>query len=309
MRLFEDTRTAEEPTIAPGGASSPRPPGGDQADRASTPLHIELVTGVVMMLLLVFIWGTSEYQNAGGWPTSGFSQRLQHPQRVEHVDRLPAHWDRTGPRRGPGSCTGESRSPNTKSAKKSNASTACTDNRQRVATAGRVLRWHVCALFRSRQLGVDRAEAASVRVHVGRCRGSPRQCRPRTPVDAVWLTATDGGSTPMTQLPSSTNATSWIAPNELTSPVTTNDSRRFAGWSTRPCTGSMTCGSPALTCGTAHAVWVRSKRDSFCIERSPPSTAGAVMIDDRPAVDEPFRCSSKGWTSMRSSCSTRRVRC
>jgi len=36
--------------------------------------HIEAVVGAVGMLLLVGIWATSEYHNAGGWPTHGFSQ-------------------------------------------------------------------------------------------------------------------------------------------------------------------------------------------------------------------------------------------
>ncbi|MGD0085157.1 MAG: 2TM domain-containing protein [Acidimicrobiales bacterium] len=32
-----------------------------------------LVSGIGMVLLVV-IWATSEYHNAGGWPTHGFSQ-------------------------------------------------------------------------------------------------------------------------------------------------------------------------------------------------------------------------------------------
>jgi len=36
--------------------------------------HIELVTSFVGMAILVAIWATSEYHNAGGWPTNGFSQ-------------------------------------------------------------------------------------------------------------------------------------------------------------------------------------------------------------------------------------------
>jgi hypothetical protein len=36
--------------------------------------HIEAVAGAVGMLVLVVIWATSEYHNAGGWPTKGFSQ-------------------------------------------------------------------------------------------------------------------------------------------------------------------------------------------------------------------------------------------
>jgi hypothetical protein len=36
--------------------------------------HMELVVSGIGMLILVLIWATSEYHNAGGWPTQGFSQ-------------------------------------------------------------------------------------------------------------------------------------------------------------------------------------------------------------------------------------------
>ena len=36
--------------------------------------HIELVVAAFGLALLVLIWATSEYHNAGGWPTQGFSQ-------------------------------------------------------------------------------------------------------------------------------------------------------------------------------------------------------------------------------------------
>ncbi len=36
--------------------------------------HIEVVVGALGMILLVVIWATSEYHNASGWPTHGFSQ-------------------------------------------------------------------------------------------------------------------------------------------------------------------------------------------------------------------------------------------
>jgi 2TM domain len=35
---------------------------------------ISTVTWSVIMIFLVVIWATGEYHNAGGWPTSGFSQ-------------------------------------------------------------------------------------------------------------------------------------------------------------------------------------------------------------------------------------------
>ena len=41
--------------------------------------HIEAVVSAVGMLILVGIWATSEYHNAGGWPTDGFSQSSSIP--------------------------------------------------------------------------------------------------------------------------------------------------------------------------------------------------------------------------------------
>ncbi len=36
--------------------------------------HIELVISGIGTAILVLIWATTEYHNAGGWPTQGFSQ-------------------------------------------------------------------------------------------------------------------------------------------------------------------------------------------------------------------------------------------
>jgi hypothetical protein len=36
--------------------------------------HIELVASGIGMMILVLIWATTEYHNAGGWPTQDFSQ-------------------------------------------------------------------------------------------------------------------------------------------------------------------------------------------------------------------------------------------
>lgn len=41
--------------------------------------HIELVVSTFGMLILTAIWATSEYHNAGGWPTDGFSQSSSIP--------------------------------------------------------------------------------------------------------------------------------------------------------------------------------------------------------------------------------------
>ncbi len=36
--------------------------------------HVEFIVSGIAMVLLVVVWGASEYHNAGGWPTEGFSQ-------------------------------------------------------------------------------------------------------------------------------------------------------------------------------------------------------------------------------------------
>jgi hypothetical protein len=36
--------------------------------------HIRAIAGAIGMAILVLIWALSEYHNAGGWPTNGFSQ-------------------------------------------------------------------------------------------------------------------------------------------------------------------------------------------------------------------------------------------
>jgi hypothetical protein len=36
--------------------------------------QLEVITSAIFMALLVVIWAIAEYNNAGGWPTNGFSQ-------------------------------------------------------------------------------------------------------------------------------------------------------------------------------------------------------------------------------------------
>jgi 2TM domain len=59
------------------------PPGGDEErvrDLAIKQIerkrrfHIRAFSAVVVGVVLVIIWAITEYHNAGGWPTSGFSQ-------------------------------------------------------------------------------------------------------------------------------------------------------------------------------------------------------------------------------------------
>ena len=66
------------------GAGVPQPGGNDTEEvsrqeaiaqiRRTRRFHIELVVSGIGMALLVLIWATTEYHNAGGWPTQGFSQ-------------------------------------------------------------------------------------------------------------------------------------------------------------------------------------------------------------------------------------------
>ncbi len=58
------------------------PPGNEEAERQEAVsrikrkrhFHGELVVTAIGVALLILIWATSEYHNAGGWPTQGFSQ-------------------------------------------------------------------------------------------------------------------------------------------------------------------------------------------------------------------------------------------
>jgi hypothetical protein len=66
----------------PAGGDPDAPPGSDQFARQQAIRQIErrrhfrvrATVGTLGMIILVVIWALSEYNNAGGWPTSGFSQ-------------------------------------------------------------------------------------------------------------------------------------------------------------------------------------------------------------------------------------------
>jgi hypothetical protein len=36
--------------------------------------YFDVMTSAIVMVLVAVIWATTEYNNAGGWPTNGFSQ-------------------------------------------------------------------------------------------------------------------------------------------------------------------------------------------------------------------------------------------
>jgi len=58
------------------------PPVGEDAERQRAikqierrrHFHTEVVVAAVGTAILIAIWATSEYHNAGGWPSQGFSQ-------------------------------------------------------------------------------------------------------------------------------------------------------------------------------------------------------------------------------------------
>jgi len=71
-------------TLGDSGASAPATsaPVGDELARRQAIKQIErrrrfwigTVAAAIGMVILVAIWAMSEYHNAGGWPTQGFSQ-------------------------------------------------------------------------------------------------------------------------------------------------------------------------------------------------------------------------------------------
>ncbi len=66
----------------PGGSGPDAPADSEQLARQQAIRQIErrrhfrirASVGTLGMIILVVIWAFSEYHNAGGWPTSGFSQ-------------------------------------------------------------------------------------------------------------------------------------------------------------------------------------------------------------------------------------------
>jgi H+/Cl- antiporter ClcA len=66
----------------PTGGGQNTPVGGDQLARQEAIKQIErrrrfwvsTAAWTVVMILVAVVWAISEYHNAGGWPTNGFSQ-------------------------------------------------------------------------------------------------------------------------------------------------------------------------------------------------------------------------------------------
>jgi hypothetical protein len=70
---FHDTHAAGDPNAPTTGGQLARQQAIKQIERKRRFWGGTIVAGVGMILLVV-IWATSEYHNAGGWPTDGFSQ-------------------------------------------------------------------------------------------------------------------------------------------------------------------------------------------------------------------------------------------
>jgi len=73
MSFIDDKLTTTDPNAATDRDASARQRAIKQIERRHH-FHIEAVSAAVGMLVLVAIWATSEYHDAGGWPTHGFSQ-------------------------------------------------------------------------------------------------------------------------------------------------------------------------------------------------------------------------------------------
>ncbi|MGZ4670713.1 MAG: 2TM domain-containing protein [Blastococcus sp.] len=78
MSARDERPTEDQPDAAGGPEDDIRRRAIRQIERRRR-FHAELVTSGIGMLLLVVIWATTEYQNAGGWPTDGFSQSSSIP--------------------------------------------------------------------------------------------------------------------------------------------------------------------------------------------------------------------------------------
>jgi 2TM domain len=70
---FHDTHADSDPNAPATGGQLARQQAIKQIERKRRFWGGTIVAGVGMVLLVV-IWATSEYHNAGGWPADGFSQ-------------------------------------------------------------------------------------------------------------------------------------------------------------------------------------------------------------------------------------------
>ena len=74
MPLSDDDRPEGTDSDAPADENQLRRRQAIKQIERRRRFHKELVGSAIGMVLLVAIWAISEYQNAGGWPTGGFSE-------------------------------------------------------------------------------------------------------------------------------------------------------------------------------------------------------------------------------------------
>ena len=68
-----DQRSGVDETTSPSNEEAERQQEVERIKRRRR-FHGELVVTAVGVVILIGIWASSEYHNAGGWPTQGFSQ-------------------------------------------------------------------------------------------------------------------------------------------------------------------------------------------------------------------------------------------
>ena len=72
-QLSENRNLDTDPDAPAHGGQLAREQALKQIERRRR-FKISSVIGAIGMMLLVVIWALTEYHNAGGWPTQGFSQ-------------------------------------------------------------------------------------------------------------------------------------------------------------------------------------------------------------------------------------------
>jgi hypothetical protein len=71
--IIHDTPTGTNPDAPAGSEQLARQQAIKQIERKRR-FRISAAWSAIAMVILVAIWAMSEYHNAGGWPTQGFSQ-------------------------------------------------------------------------------------------------------------------------------------------------------------------------------------------------------------------------------------------
>jgi len=79
MPKITDDRPADIDSDAPANSEQLARQQAIQQIRARRRFKVNTASAAVGVTLLVPIWAATEYRNAGGWPTRGFSQRSRIP--------------------------------------------------------------------------------------------------------------------------------------------------------------------------------------------------------------------------------------